>query len=877
MRGSSRVTWNEIEQLRRRVRDLELMRERLSRLYFSQVEAGKARMEKLHRLLGVVTQLNSTLELDTLLAGIVRAVQATLGFRVVLLRVLDPKTRQLSARAFAGMPNEAVAKLESEEISLDTFLSWLSDEFRVGRSYFISHTTSMSRRLPEGVRPSLGKREPWEWHEEDVLFVPLYQKSGEIVGYLSVDDPVDRLVPSRETIELLEVFANHVVVALENARLYHSLEEHSNRLEQANVRLGELTRLKSNFLSAISHELRTPLTSIRAYTESLRDASPYGTDGGDPEAWHRSLAVLSEESTRLEALIDSVLSFSALESGAGPQAAAVDLSGLVKECAELLRPAARAKGIHLTTDLPKDGASLQGDRELLKQLLLQLGGNAVKFTPKEGRVTIGVAAQENEFRLWVKDTGIGIAPEECERVFERFYQVDGGLSRHYGGTGLGLAICKSVAEWHGGDISVASRPAKGSCFTVMLPLLPPVRAEVWTTRARRREGSDQALALAVEMTAQILEAPSVTLLIAQADGDLVPVASVGIGKDEMRGLRLRAGEGVAGHVLSSGAAVTCEDGEQDARFLGHRREPYRKGKVLAAPIRLGDRTAGALVVSFAPASESEAAADNGISPASGRLEEDRIALLGQLAAQVGTVLARVERMRQGEAETEMAAETLKSVLTHLRRDRRTGAERARYVSAIAHELGWRGDEAARIEIAALLADLALSRPETSASEGDAVSEADAVQAIATVPAGVLAERLERELDRQELGPEPEDESRHRRHPEMALEILAPLGCDPGVREAILAHHEWVNGGGYPKGLQGNRIPLGARVLAVVDRFESLLLGGVGRPGVGVDAAVEDLRRLGGQRFDPRVVEALVNVLEKEGRLAPRRSAKPKAA
>jgi len=477
----------------------------------------------------------------------------------------------------------------------------------------------------------------------------------------------------------------------------------------------------------------------------------------------------------------------------------------------------------------------------------------------------------------VKDTGIGIAPEECERVFERFYQVDGGLSRHYGGTGLGLAICKSVAEWHGGHISVASRPAKGSCFTVMLPLAPPVRAEVWTTRARRREGSDQALALAVEMTAQILEAPSVTLLIAQADGDLVPMASAGIAKDEMRGLRLRAGEGVAGHVLATGEAVTSEDGEQDPRFLGHRREPYRKGKVLAAPVRLGDRTAGALVVSFACASESEAAADNGITPPSGRPEEDRIALLGQLAAQVGTVLARVERMRQGEAETVMAAETLKSVLTHLRRDRHTGAERARYVRAVAHELGWRGDEAARIEIAALLADLALSRPDTPAGEGGTVSEADAVQAIATVPAGVLAERLERELDRQELGPEPEDEARHRRHPEMALEILAPLGCDPGVRETILAHHEWVNGGGYPKGLAGNRIPLGARVLAVVDRFESSLLGGVGRAGVGVEEAVEDLRRLGGQRFDPRVVEALVDVLEKEGRLAPRRSAKPKAA
>jgi signal transduction histidine kinase len=878
MRGSSRVTWNEIEQLRRRVRELELMRERLSRLYFSQVEAGKARMEKLHRLLEVVTQLNSTLELDTLLTGIVRAVQATLGFRVVLLRVLDAPSKQLKARAFAGMPVDAIAKLESEEISLDTFLSWLSDEFRVGRSYFISHTTAFSRRLPQGVRPSLGKREPWEWHEDDVLFVPLYQKSGEIVGYLSVDDPVDRLVPSRETIELLEVFANHVVVALENARLYQSLEEHSKRLEQANVRLGELTRLKSNFLSAISHELRTPLTSIRAYTESLKDASPYGADGGDPEAWNRSLGVLSQESARLEALIDSVLSFSALESGAGPQAAGVDLSALVEECARLLSPAARTKGVQLTTQLPADAACLQADRELLKQLLLQLGGNAVKFTPKDGKVTIGVTLEDKAFRLWVRDSGIGIASEECERIFERFYQVDGGLSRHYGGTGLGLAICKSVAEWHGGHISVTSRPGKGSCFTVLLPLAPPVRAEVWSASSRPREGMDQALALAVEMTAQVLEAPCVTLLIAQADGDLVPAASAGIDKDEMRGLRLRAGEGIAGHVLATGESVACEDAEQDPRFLGHRREPYRKGKVLAAPLRLGERTAGALVVSFAAASEGEGAADNGITAPTPHGEGVGIALLGQLAEQVGTVLARVERMRQGEAEAVMAAETLKSVLVHLRRDRRTGIERVHYAGSVARGVGLGPADAARVEMAALLADLALSRPEAPAAPGEGpVSEADRVQAIATVPAGVLAERLERELDRQEMGSEPEEEARYRRHPEMALEILAPLGCDQGIRETILAHHEWVNGGGYPRGLAGHRIPIGARVLAVVDRFESLLLGRIGHPGVSVEEAVEDLRRLGGQRFDSRVVEALVNVLEKEGRWSAPKSARPQAA
>ena len=878
MRGSTRVTWNEIEQLRRRVRDLELMRERLSRLYFSQVEAGKARMEKLHRLLEIVTQLNSTLDLESLLTGIVRAVQATLGFRVVLLRVLDAPAGRLRARAFAGLPVEAVAKLESEDVTLDTFLSWLSDEFRVGRSYFISHTTAFSRRLPEGVRPSLGNREPWEWHEDDVLFVPLYQKSGEIVGYLSVDDPVDRLVPSRETIELLEVFANHVVVALENARLYQSLEEHSRSLEQANTRLGELTRLKSNFLSAISHELRTPLTSIRAYTDSLRDASPHGEGGGDPEAWTRSLSVLSDESARLEALIDSVLSFSALESGVGPQAARVDFAGLIRECAQLLSPAARTKGVELGTDVPKKKLLLRGDRELLKQLLLQLGGNAIKFTAKGGTVTIGVTDDDHSLRLWVKDTGIGIAAKERERVFERFYQVDGGLSRHYGGTGLGLAICKSVAEWHGGDISVTSRPGKGSCFTVVLPLEPPARAEVWATSARRGEGTEQALSLAVETVAHVLEAPSVVLLIAQSDGDLVAHASIGVDKEEVRALRLRAGEGLAGLAFSKAELVASEDAESDPRFLGHRREPYRMGQVLAAPVRVGDRTAGALVVCRAGPSGSQATADNKDGPPPRRPTGADLALLGQLAEQVGTVLARVERMRQGEAEAVVAAETLKSLLVHLRRDRRIGAERARYAGLVARALGLDEAESSRVEFAALVADIALSRPESGATDAvPAVSEVDAVQAVAAAPTGEIVERIEKELDRHDVGSDPEEEEGYRRHPEKAVEILAPLGCEPALREMILGHHEWVNGGGYPKGWSGNRIPIGARVLSVVDRFESLLLGRVGRPGVSVEEAVTELRRLGGQRFDPRVVEALVDVLEKEGRLAAEKSARPRAA
>lgn len=864
-RGSTRVTWNEIEQLRRRARELELTRERLSRLYFSQVESGKARMERVHRLLEVVTQLNSTLELDSLLTGIVRAVQATIGFRVVLLRVLDPDTKQLRARAFAGLDTAAMAKLEAEDVPLDTFLSWLSDEFRVGRSYFISHTHSFSRHLPDGVRLDLGPREPWEWHNDDVLFVPLYAKSGEVVGYLSVDDPADRLVPSRETIELLEVFANQVVVALENARLYQSLEEHSRRLEEANARLGEVTRLKSNFLSAISHELRTPLTSIRAYVDSLRDASPLESGGeGDPEAWQHSLEVLADESSRLEALIDSVLSFSALESGAGPRPVPVELADLVRECSRLLAPAARTKGVELVTELPAAEVRLEADRELLKQMLLQLGGNAVKFTPSGGQVVIGLEAENRGGRLVVRDTGIGIPAAELGRIFERFYQIDGGLTRHYGGTGLGLAICKSVAEWHGGHIGVQSQPGQGSCFTVHLPATPHPRAEVLTGGQRRREGGEQALGLAVEMAAQVLGAPFAVLLVRQSDGDLQARTAVGVPSERIRGLRLHPGEGVAGRVLESGEPYCSADAGNDPAFVGHRREPYREGRVLAVPVGAGGRVAGVLVVGLGAAAGTADDAAPDARAATGK--ETALALLRLLAERVATVLERVERMRQAEAEAEVAAETLRSVLVHLRRDRGHAGDRVRYAQLLARALGADEREVAQVEFAALVHDVAWSRPEQASAAEPPANEAEAMHAIATAPPGELAERLERELERGPGGLGLEEESGKRRHPEVGVEILAPLGCEGALRQIILAHHEWVNGHGYPKGLKGNQIPLGARVLAVVDAFEKLLVGRVGRPGVSVREAVEELRRLGGQRFDPKVVGALVDVLAVEGRL-----------
>ena len=262
----------DVAALRQQVGELTAAKQRLSRLYFSQLEENRKRAHKLHEILENITGINSEFDLDTLLSRLAETLRASLGFRLVLIRIREPGTALLKARAFAGIDEAGRRRLEAEDVAVPDFLSWLQDEFKVSRSYFISHSHAFSRELPQGFAPDLGPREEWEWHRDDVLLVPLFNRTGELLAYFSVDDPADRLVPSREAIELLEIFGNHAVVAIENARLYRQLEGHTRELEQAGQHLQEMHQLKSNFVSAVSHELRTPLTAIRAYVDTLMAA-----------------------------------------------------------------------------------------------------------------------------------------------------------------------------------------------------------------------------------------------------------------------------------------------------------------------------------------------------------------------------------------------------------------------------------------------------------------------------------------------------------------------------------------------------------------------------------------------------------------------------
>ena len=239
-------------------------------------------------------------------------------------------------------------------------------------------------------------------------------------------------------------------------------QEQRRQLEK----LEEIDGLKRDFLNAASHELRTPLTSIIGYCEFLEDELGGPLSGVQREFVDR----IREGSQRLSQIVDDMLDFARLEAGAFrlvPQQ--VDIVGLVAREMALLRPQARRAGVNLEVVLPEAPLPMRVDRMRVGQVLLNLAGNAIKFTPEGGTVTVTLERAADGVRVRVADTGIGIPAEQIEQVFEKFYQVDRGTTRRHGGTGLGLAISKALVEAHGGEIGAASTPGVGSTFWFTLP------------------------------------------------------------------------------------------------------------------------------------------------------------------------------------------------------------------------------------------------------------------------------------------------------------------------------------------------------------------------------------------------------------------------
>ncbi|MGD9317511.1 MAG: ATP-binding protein [Anaerolineae bacterium] len=301
---------------------------------------------------------------------------------------------------------------------------------------------------------------------EALVAVPLCTGNQD-VGILILVQPTSSARAAALTqsdLSLLSIMGRQIAVALENARMYSIGQQRTIELARALDQQRELDRLKNQFIQNVSHELRTPLSMILGYAELLA-AGELGEVRPEQQG---PLNIIVQRACVLRDLIGNITAI--LESEMRePVWEPVSLSELVGEAMTDFQVLADQAGLELHGDISAQVAIVLGDAEHLRRVVDNLIGNALKFTPRGGQVAVRLSEHDAKVTFQVVDTGIGIAPEDQEKIFERFYQVDGTTRRTHGGCGLGLALVKEIVERHGGGVSVESKSGQGSTFTVWLP------------------------------------------------------------------------------------------------------------------------------------------------------------------------------------------------------------------------------------------------------------------------------------------------------------------------------------------------------------------------------------------------------------------------
>ncbi|HUQ28178.1 MAG TPA: ATP-binding protein [Usitatibacter sp.] len=294
--------------------------------------------------------------------------------------------------------------------------------------------------------------------DEHLIGVPM-MRDGAPIGVLSVMWPGVGIVPEKY-VRLLQTFAAQAVIAIQNVRLFHELQDKSRQLEIAN-------KHKSEFLANMSHELRTPLNAIIGFSDVMLN----GMAGPMSDEQKEFAADIRDSGKHLLTLINDILDLSKIEAGRMElDVAPFDLQLAMHNAMTLVQGRAERSGIRLETEIAPTVSDYQGDERKFKQIVINLLSNAVKFTPEGGKVTLAATRVNGAYAISVKDNGIGIAPDDQEKIFAEFTQVGSDYARKSEGTGLGLTLTRKLVELHGGVISVESAPGQGSTFTFTLPI-----------------------------------------------------------------------------------------------------------------------------------------------------------------------------------------------------------------------------------------------------------------------------------------------------------------------------------------------------------------------------------------------------------------------
>ncbi|MGE5128484.1 MAG: GAF domain-containing protein [Sphingomonadaceae bacterium] len=358
-----------------------------------------------------------------------------------------------------GMVHGGAYRGPSEKEFRNIFPVPLNNDSGTGRAILERRVLHYPDLHASGV-PAAVRRGSGPLGTKSMILAPMLWE-GKGIGAIVVGREVAGAFTDKE-IALLKTFADQAVIAIQNSRLFHEIEENSRQLTIANQH-------KSDFLANMSHELRTPLNAIIGFSEVLLEKM-FG------ELNEKQLDYLNDihsSGKHLLALINDVLDLSKIEAGRMElELSKFDLPAAIANALTLVRERAQRHGIALSLHVDPRLGEVQADERKCKQILLNLLSNAVKFTPDGGRVAVSARLDTDKAEISVADTGIGIAREDHQTVFEEFRQVGRDYTKKAEGTGLGLALARRFVELHGGTIRLDSEPGKGSTFTFTLPVTP---------------------------------------------------------------------------------------------------------------------------------------------------------------------------------------------------------------------------------------------------------------------------------------------------------------------------------------------------------------------------------------------------------------------
>jgi GAF domain-containing protein len=399
--------------------------------------------------LGEVSQaVNSTLDLQTVLSTIVAKAVRLSGTEAGAIYAYDEQWREFRLRATYGMDQELIDALTQRHIDLD--------DPNIAEIFAHREPTQVAdlREEPASELNNIVLRAGFRAR----MVAPLL-RGEDIVGMLVVRRRTPGEFP-KNTVDIIKTFAAQSALAIQNARLFHEIEDKSRQLAEA-------SQHKSQFLANMSHELRTPLNAILGYTELMAD----GAYGEPSEKMLGILKRLEANGKHLLGLINDVLDLSKIEAGQLVlELSDYSIQDIAQTVRSTLEPLAADKKLGFKVEVAPRLPSGHGDGRRLTQVLINLVGNAIKFTDA-GEVAIKAEAHNGSFHVAVRDTGPGISAADQAKLFQEFQQADNAITRKKGGTGLGLAITKRIIEMHGGRIWVESQPGEGSTFAFTLPVV----------------------------------------------------------------------------------------------------------------------------------------------------------------------------------------------------------------------------------------------------------------------------------------------------------------------------------------------------------------------------------------------------------------------